>query len=465
MNVILVGEIGVETEGLQPSPAVHVATPLEALGELGRRLTGSPMMIRQPIAVVLAQDVTLRLASTFAAPIPGRVRGSAAPVLAGQSELEQFVAGLRKVDPTVKVVGVGQVSDPALMQRFGKVFDVVVSPPAQLADILGALEGKSSGAPTLPAYRAQPRPVGDGEESTEEDAPDEPNTSDSVANLLVQFPVSELGDAPVLEALLAGGDVISAAMRVVSARLNGGTFRLVPTAEGAPLGPSAPVKRDDSMFGYLAGPAEPSVLAKHAAWLGLWLHVRELHHRLRRAAFTDPLTGAWNRRYFDRFLAAAMNNARLQRRHVTVLVFDIDDFKHYNDRYGHGAGDDILREVVKLIRSVIRPTDRVCRIGGDEFAVVFHDPQGPRQPGSISNVSVVEMAQRFRAQIAEHRFPKLGDRAAGTLSISGGMASFPWDGGTPTELLARADELAMEAKRSGKNVVTFGKGAVRASER
>lgn len=455
MNVILVGQTGVATEGSEQGQVVHVESPLEALGELSRRLDSSPMVIKAPSTVVVGQDVTLRLASTFSGNHASRGKPGVTSSVSSQNDLELFVAGLRRVDPQVKVVGIGQVTDQALMQRFGRVFDFVTPQLADVSEVLQTIEGK-----VTPAYRAQPRPF-----QAQNEIDDEPNTSDSVANLLVQFPVSDVGDGPVIEALVAGGDVLTAALRVVGERLNGGTFRLVPSSEGAPIGPNVPVKRDDVMFGYLAGPAEPSVLSKHAAWLGLWLHVRELHHRLRRAAFTDPLTGAWNRRYFDRFLAAAMNNARLQRRHVTVLVFDIDDFKHYNDRYGHSAGDEILKEVVKLIRSVIRPTDRVCRIGGDEFAVVFHDPQGPRQPGSISNVSVVEIAQRFRAQLAEHRFPKLADCAPGTLSISGGMASFPWDGGSPQELLARADDLSMEAKRSGKNVVTFGKGAVRASER
>jgi len=72
---------------------------------------------------------------------------------------------------------------------------------------------------------------------------------------------------------------------------------------------------------------------------------------------------------------------------VTVMVFDIDDFKTYNDQYGHEAGDDILREAVRLLRSVIRPSDRVCRIGGDEFAVISYEPSGPRQEGSVESAA------------------------------------------------------------------------------
>lgn len=180
---------------------------------------------------------------------------------------------------------------------------------------------------------------------------------------------------------------------------------------------------------------------------------------MRQEAFTDHLTGAWNRRYFERFLAAVLAGAQRDRRHVTILVFDIDDFKQYNDRFGHGAGDSILIEAVRLLRSVIRPSDKVCRIGGDEFAVIFHEPQGPREPTSRHPESISEIAQRFQRQICAHRFPKLGAEAPGTLTVSGGLAIFPWDGRTAEELLAKADERALQAKRAGKNTIVLGPGA------
>jgi diguanylate cyclase (GGDEF)-like protein len=141
------------------------------------------------------------------------------------------------------------------------------------------------------------------------------------------------------------------------------------------------------------------------------------------------------------------------------MVFDIDDFKKYNDQFGHGAGDDILRESVRLLNSVIRQGDRVCRIGGDEFAVIFADSEAPRQPGSHHPETVDVIARRFQQQICTMRFPKLGAEAPGTLSISGGLATYPWDGGDPDTLLQHADRLALESKRKGKNAVTLGPGA------
>ena len=143
------------------------------------------------------------------------------------------------------------------------------------------------------------------------------------------------------------------------------------------------------------------------------------------------------------------------------MVYDFDDFKRYNDAFGHAAGDEILCETTRLLRSVIRPTDRVCRIGGDEFAVIFDDPSGPRSGEGRHPTSIGAIAERFQRQVCAHRFPKLGADAQGTLTISGGMATFPWDGHDASSLLERADALALESKRQGKNLITLGPGAER----
>jgi diguanylate cyclase (GGDEF)-like protein len=196
--------------------------------------------------------------------------------------------------------------------------------------------------------------------------------------------------------------------------------------------------------------------------MALWLALREQQSQLRRAAFTDALTGAWNRRYFDGFIARAIGEARSSRSDLTVLLFDIDNFKHYNDRFGHAAGDEILIETVRLLKSVVRSNDRVCRVGGDEFAVIFHEPQGPREAGSQHPSCILDLAKRFQRQVAQTKFPKLADGAPGTLAISGGLATYPWDGHDAESLMAHADRLLRESKSRGKNVVRIGPGAMKA---
>lgn len=272
-------------------------------------------------------------------------------------------------------------------------------------------------------------------------------------------------DEPVVMAVLQGKPVIEPAIIQINTRLGRSDIELMtPDASEASLG--VPVVVGDRAVGILSctdkrwlnGPGR-SLLARHAQWLASWIRLEAQQSELRRCAFTDTLTGAWNRRYFDRFLSAAIDQSKEARRPLTIMIFDIDSFKHYNDTYGHGAGDAILIETVKLLKSVIRPSDRVCRVGGDEFAVIFYEPQGPRDPSSKPLESIYQIACRFQKQICQHRFPKLGQEALGTLTISGGLASYPWDGHDAASLLEQADQYAMESKRQGKNAITLGPGA------
>ena len=212
-----------------------------------------------------------------------------------------------------------------------------------------------------------------------------------------------------------------------------------------------------------APPASGNDLERWAAWLARWLSLDKMVARLWKMALRDDLTGAWNRRYFQRFLNSIIDRAAQERFHVTLMVFDIDDFKQYNDRYGHPAGDEILYETTKLMQSVVREHDVVARIGGDEFAVIFWDATTPRRPNSAHPHDPSSAAERFRKEIVAHKFPKLGKEAPGQLTISGGLAGFPWDGRTPEELLERADEMALQSKRQGKNAITIGPGAERNS--
>jgi diguanylate cyclase (GGDEF)-like protein len=214
--------------------------------------------------------------------------------------------------------------------------------------------------------------------------------------------------------------------------------------------------------GYLASDEVASDrLALAADEVARWVALDQRHRRLAYEASHDDLTGACNRRYFTRALASLLERAHAERFRVMMMVYDIDDFMHYNDRYGHAAGDEILRETAHLMRSVVRKQDIVARIGGDEFAVIFWDAEAKRKANSEHPRSIRLAARRFQQAICEHRFPKLADLAPGTLTISGGLASYPWDGRTPDELMHAADEMLLVSKKQGKNALTFGPGALR----
>lgn len=276
---------------------------------------------------------------------------------------------------------------------------------------------------------------------------------------------SALGDTDLVEQLMRDPRQLRAlALRMVGGRLGVEGVGLAGSALDVPAGRTAcEVVFAGRSLGLMHAPGSVSgaALEPWAAWLARWLALAEQMTNLWDMALRDELTGAWNRRYFLRFLRNVLSRAANERFRVTVMVFDIDGFKSYNDRYGHAAGDEILRETARLMRSVVREHDVVARIGGDEFGVVFWDAHEPRQPGSNHPTDVRQAAIRFRQAVAAHKFPKLLKEAPGTLTISGGLASFPWDGRTSEELIELADAMALRSKRQGKNALTFGPGADR----
>ena len=179
---------------------------------------------------------------------------------------------------------------------------------------------------------------------------------------------------------------------------------------------------------------------------------------LHRLAITDHLTGAYNRRYLYHFTDQLLRRAEPENFRVTLLLYDIDDFKRYNDLYGHATGDEILCEIVRLMKGVTRAQDLVARIGGDEFVVVFWDSEPPRRPDSRHPCSADILAERLLRAMTRHQFLLLGPEAKGALTISGGLASFPEDGRSCRDLLRRADAGLRQAKQSGKNAVYLAGG-------
>ena len=174
---------------------------------------------------------------------------------------------------------------------------------------------------------------------------------------------------------------------------------------------------------------------------------------LQKLAITDELTGLYNRRYVYEFTEQVLARAHGERFEVTVLLFDVDNFKHYNDTYGHATGDEVLRETADLMRRCSRDHDLVGRFGGDEFVMIFWDAEKRRTPDSRHPQTAFALSERFRRTVSEHNYKCLGPAAKGTLTISGGLASFPWDAATVDDLFARADDALLQAKASGKNLI------------
>jgi GGDEF domain-containing protein len=295
--------------------------------------------------------------------------------------------------------------------------------------------------------------------------------------LLGALPLAEI----VLDAMLQHPhDAPEAAIKQINARV-GPTVRLIrtkpqqsapPLAEGMQI--LSHTLRHESAAGangalHLILPRdEDETAARHALaqlshLLGKLTTLEDRHNRLQRLAITDDLTGIYNGRYFRHFLGRIIEKAHERKFIVTLLLFDIDDFKKYNDRYGHGIGDEILRQTAALMRRCCRPHDLVARISGDEFAVVFWEnqkegPRQPRNPAATSSArlpqSVRAVCERFRRLISSPDFGVLGTTGQGTLTISGGLAVYPFDATNAEGLIEAADRALMfEAKKGGKNTI------------
>ena len=218
---------------------------------------------------------------------------------------------------------------------------------------------------------------------------------------------------------------------------------ILPGSPERLLIPKQPVQHDD--------PLDALIVDLHR-YIPSLLNVAHRFESLHRLAITDHLTGAYNRRYFYHLVDHVLEYAGDEGFRAALLLYDIDDFKRYNDQSGHAAGDEILRETAAVIQQITRDQDIVARIGGDEFAVLFWDRE-LRSPGSQPLSDAWDLADRFRQEVTTLQFPSLGPQKSGQLTISGGLASYPDHGRSCIELLQQADRALRAAKESGKNSI------------
>jgi diguanylate cyclase (GGDEF)-like protein len=185
---------------------------------------------------------------------------------------------------------------------------------------------------------------------------------------------------------------------------------------------------------------EQHILAIFATQVAMLLDTIRVRDRIMNLAETDELTGVWNKRYFRRQLPQEVERARTFGVPLSLLFFDIDDFKQINDTHGHMIGDVVLSELCGAVRETLRPTDTVVRFGGDEFAVIL--------PHTDSS-GAVAVAERVLSRVRTLTIPT-DEEATVQCSISIGLAEFDRDD-SASDLVRRADERLYEAKRQGKN--------------
>lgn len=158
----------------------------------------------------------------------------------------------------------------------------------------------------------------------------------------------------------------------------------------------------------------------------------------------DDLTGLCNRRYFAQWFETEIRRARNYLIPLSIFLFDIDHFKQVNDTYGHHSGDMVLRKLAEVVRRNTRSSDLVSRYGGEEFAVVMTSANREQALSYADNLREIVASTGIKIPGLDHPL---------RITISGGVATFPADGETTTELINAADQALYGAKRNGRNEI------------
>ena len=173
------------------------------------------------------------------------------------------------------------------------------------------------------------------------------------------------------------------------------------------------------------------------------LELKKAIHDLEEQAITDPLTGLHNTRYLRELLPRELLRAKRKGSPLAAIMIDVDHFRRVNDSLGHEAGDEVLKELGALFKKSIRGSDIACRYGGEEFAIILADAtsEGARR-----------RAEDIRAAVKRLEL-KHGGKPIGGLTVSLGVALFPYHADQATTLLRGADEALYQAKEAGRDRV------------
>jgi diguanylate cyclase (GGDEF)-like protein len=156
----------------------------------------------------------------------------------------------------------------------------------------------------------------------------------------------------------------------------------------------------------------------------------------------DGLTDLYNHRHFHELLNQEMAPAVRYNQPLTLLMIDLDNFKKFNDSYGHPAGDHALMEIARLFRENCRRMDHICRYGGEEFAIIAPETSGK---------NAIHLAKRLLNRVRKAKIQIYDSTIEEKLTLSIGLASYPTDASNKDELIIKADQNLLQAKKEGKD--------------
>jgi diguanylate cyclase (GGDEF)-like protein len=168
------------------------------------------------------------------------------------------------------------------------------------------------------------------------------------------------------------------------------------------------------------------------------------NEELKGLANIDPLTGCLNRRAFFEQVEAILKKAREEGSPVCCLMTDIDKFKHFNDTYGHAVGDQVLVQVARVLKAALRPTDVLCRYGGEEFCILL--------PG-VDALRAAVVSERIRFRVEAQAGPGIRSIPGLRVTSSFGLSSMEFGAANLKMLIDEADQALYAAKQAGRNKV------------
>ncbi|MEK7857970.1 MAG: sensor domain-containing diguanylate cyclase [Elusimicrobiota bacterium] len=228
----------------------------------------------------------------------------------------------------------------------------------------------------------------------------------------------------------------------IDERFSGGAFR---------CGMAVPIKVNRQPAGYLTleadkpsafGPEDVKTVDLFATLASLSLENIQLYEQIHEQATHDPLTQLFSHKAFQQRLQEELLRSGRSQTPLSFILCDVDHFKHYNDRYGHQAGDHLLRTLAAILSSFARPVDFAARYGGEEFCLIL--------PNFVRS-EAVDLANRLRLRVESEPFVFQGHNTRATLSL--GVSSFPQDATSPSQMIRVADERMYRAKSGGRNQV------------
>jgi len=247
-------------------------------------------------------------------------------------------------------------------------------------------------------------------------------------------------DLVLTDLFLPGMDGIDVVREIKA--INANTVVVVMTAHGSIQAAIDSIR--EGAYDFISKPFDIETIRLRMSNALEYRNLYDQSQEYKKRATIDGLTGLWNYSHFQELLYREIERSRRYKYPVSLVMIDLDNFKRYNDIFGHVSGNVVLIQVGEIFKSFIRKADTVSRYGGEEFVIIL--PHTERQ-------RAYKLCDRLRKTIEKEAFEGEESMPGGRITISSGVATFPDDAATAEELVDHADKALYEAKRSGRNVV------------